>query len=49
MRNSIRLIFSAFFLAMTADQVSRGDALIAALSASCATYWLMRWMMEENV
>ena len=47
MRHPVRLILASFFLAMTADQVIRGDALIAALSASCATYWLVTWMEAE--
>ena len=44
MSQLIRLIFALFFLAMTVRQVRLGDALFAALSASCATYWFTTWM-----
>lgn len=47
MRRPMRLLLAALFLAITADQIRRGDALIAALSASCATYWLVTWIGEK--
>lgn len=47
MRHPVRLILALFFLAMTVHQVRRGDALLAALNASCATHWLETWI-EEN-
>lgn len=47
MNNPIRLILALFFFVITVKDVMHGNALLAVLSATCATYWLVTWLEEE--
>lgn len=47
MSGPIRLMLAVFFAAMMVFNVNRGDAFRAAVNASLATYWLMRWMEDD--